>query len=163
MKILIVSDTHRYNKNFYKVVEQNGPLDMVIHLGDIEGSEYELKEAAGCPMEIVAGNSDFFSDLPKEKEIEIEGYKILLTHGNFYLVTLGMERIREEGLMRGVDIVMFGHTHRPLLDTGEDDIMLVNPGSLSYPRQDGKQPSYIIMEIDEKGEIQFTLKYVQLY
>ena len=160
MKILIVSDTHRDTSNFYKAVEQNAPLDMVIHLGDVEGSDFGMRRAAGCPMEIVAGNSDFFSDLPREKEIEIEGYKILLTHGNFYLVTLGMERIREEGRERGVDIVMFGHTHKPLLDIDDEELMLINPGSLSFPRQEGKRPSYIIMEIDEKGELQFELKYI---
>ncbi len=33
----------------------------------------------------------------------------------------------------------------------DDDIIAVNPGSLSYPRQEGRQPSYAIMEID-RGE-----------
>ena len=55
---------------------------------------------------------------------------------------------------------MFGHTHRPLLDIDDEELMLINPGSLSFPRQEGKRPSYIIMEIDEKGELQFELKYI---
>ena len=40
MKILIVSDTHRHNENFLKVLEKTGPIDMLIHCGDVEGSEY---------------------------------------------------------------------------------------------------------------------------
>ena len=40
MKVLIVSDTHRRNENYIKVLEQVSPVDMVIHCGDIEGSEY---------------------------------------------------------------------------------------------------------------------------
>ena len=41
MKILIVSDTHRKNDNYIKALEKSAPVDMVIHCGDIEGSEYE--------------------------------------------------------------------------------------------------------------------------
>ena len=42
MKILIISDTHRKNDNYLNVVQKHGKLDMVIHLGDVEGSEYLL-------------------------------------------------------------------------------------------------------------------------
>ena len=37
MKILIVSDTHRKDKNLERVIEREKPLDMFIHLGDAEG------------------------------------------------------------------------------------------------------------------------------
>ena len=47
MKILIVSDTHRKNENYMKVLQKVGRVDLVIHLGDIEGSEYTIQEAAG--------------------------------------------------------------------------------------------------------------------
>ena len=65
MKILIVSDTHKKNENYFKVLEMHHP-DMVIHCGDAEGSEYALSSAAECPVYIVLGNNDFFSDLPRE-------------------------------------------------------------------------------------------------
>ena len=39
MKILIVSDTHRKDGNLQWVMEQTKPFDMLIHLGDAEGSE----------------------------------------------------------------------------------------------------------------------------
>ena len=48
MKILIVSDTHKKNENYFKVLEMHHP-DMVIHCGDAEGSEYALSAAAKCP------------------------------------------------------------------------------------------------------------------
>ena len=66
MKILIVSDTHRRNDNYIKVLERVAPVDMVIHCGDIEGSEYLIAKSAGCPVQMVVGNNDFFSDLPRE-------------------------------------------------------------------------------------------------
>ena len=47
MKVLIVSDTHRKNENYFKVLELVKP-ELVIHCGDAEGSEYVLTEAAKC-------------------------------------------------------------------------------------------------------------------
>lgn len=159
MKILIVSDTHRHNENFLKVLEKTGPIDMLIHCGDVEGSEYLIASSAGCPVQMVMGNNDFFSDLPREKEFQIGKYKIWLTHGHTYYVSMGDENIKREARERGVDIVMFGHSHRPIVDI-DKDIIAVNPGSLTYPRQEGKKPSYIIMETDYKGEAHFTICYL---
>ena len=44
MRILIVSDTHRRDGNFRRVLEKTGPIDMLIHLGDTEGSESYFRE-----------------------------------------------------------------------------------------------------------------------
>ena len=159
MRVLIVSDTHRDNDNYFKLIEKLKDIDMVIHCGDAEGSEYAISEAAGCETHIVMGNNDFFSDLPREIETEIGGYRVLITHGHTYCVSMGSERIKEEALLRGFDIVMFGHTHKPLVDI-DKDVIAVNPGSLSYPRQDGRKPSYMIMEIDRNGEAHFTVNYL---
>ena len=143
MKILIVSDTHRKDDNLKKVLEETTPIDMLIHLGDLEGSEQYIPEWVnpGCQMQMVRGNNDFFSSLDKEREIEIGKYRVLLTHGHYY------------------NIAMFGHTHRPYFDDSHG-IIVLNPGSLSYPRQEGRHPSYMIMELDEQGEAHFTQHYL---
>lgn len=159
MKILIVSDTHRNNANFMKVVEKTGPLDMVIHCGDVEGSELLISKAAGCPVEMVQGNNDFFSELPKEKEFMLGQYRVWLTHGHNYYVSMNNEIIKQEARVREVDIVMCGHTHKPVVDIGRD-LTLINPGSISYPRQENRKPSYIIMEIDNAGEAHYTINYL---
>ena len=159
MKVLIVSDTHRRNENYIKVLERVSPVDMVIHCGDIEGSEYLIAESAGCPVQMVVGNNDFFSDLPREKEFHIGKYKVWLTHGHNYYVFMSNENLKHEARMRGVDVVMYGHTHRPVVDI-EDDIIAVNPGSLTYPRQDNRKPSYIIMDLDREGKAHFTINYL---
>lgn len=159
MRILIVSDTHRHNENYFKVVDKTGPYDMVIHCGDAEGSEYAISEGSGCETKIVLGNNDFFSKLPREIETQIGKYKVLITHGHTYYVSMNTELIKQDAMQRGFDIVIFGHTHRPLIDRSEN-IIAINPGSLSYPRQDGHKPSYIIMEIDRFGEAHFTLNYL---
>ena len=159
MRVLIVSDTHRNNDNFFRVVEKMKDIDLVVHCGDVEGSEYAISEGAGCPALMVMGNNDFFSDLPREIETEIGGYRVLITHGHTYCVSMGSERIKEEAILRGFDIVMFGHTHKPLLEQDEE-VIAINPGSLSYPRQEGRRPSYMIMEIDRNGEAHFTVNYL---
>lgn len=115
MKILIVSDTHRRNDNYFQIVRKQVP-DMVIHCGDSEGCEEELSRAAGCPLRIVPGNNDFFSRLPRELELEIEGFKIWVTHGHNYYVSMGNETLKREAVAKGMDIVLYGHTHRPVID-----------------------------------------------
>lgn len=156
MKILIVSDTHRKNDNYFKLVERVHP-DMVIHCGDSEGSEYALSQAAGCPVQIVMGNNDFFCDLPRELEFYVENLKVWVTHGHNYYVSMNLETLKSEARHRGVDVVMFGHTHRPYLEISED-LVVLNPGSLSYPRQEGRRATYAMMEIDRQGNAHYWLK-----
>jgi putative phosphoesterase len=158
MKILVVSDTHRRNENYFTLLEMHHP-DMVIHCGDVEGSEYALSQSAQCPVQMVTGNNDFFSQLPRELELNVGPYKVWVTHGHNYLVYLGSEHIKREARARGVDIVMYGHTHKPVIDIG-DEVTAINPGSLAYPRQDGHRPSYIIMEIDREDKVHYTIAYL---
>ncbi len=159
MKILIISDTHRKNETYLNIVGKLGALDMVIHLGDVEGSEYTITEAVSCPVEMVAGNNDFFSDLPSEKFFRIGKYNVMITHGHRYYIGMGNEMLKREAVAQGADIVMYGHTHKPVIDISRN-IIAINPGSLSYPRQENRKPSYIIMETDAQGEAHFEIRYV---
>ena len=158
-RIMIVSDTHRRHGNLAEAIYNEGHLDMLIHLGDVEGEEEVIKSIAGCETIFIAGNNDFFSPLDREKEIELGGKKIWLTHGHNYYVSLDLKVIEQEAVARGMDIVMFGHTHRPLIQI-EEELTFINPGSISYPRQADKRCTYIMLEIDDNGEMSFNLKYV---
>ena len=158
-RIMIVSDTHRRHGNLAEAIYNEGHLDMLIHLGDVEGEEEVIKSIAGCETIFIAGNNDFFSPLDREKEIELGGKKIWLTHGHNYYVSLDLKVIEQEAVARGMDIVMFGHTHRPVIIV-EDNITLINPGSISYPRQADGIPTYIILEINDTNEFKFELKNV---
>lgn len=158
MKILVVSDTHGRRHNLRKTLERVSPIDLLIHLGDFEGRENDIEKISPCPFEFVSGNNDFFTGLPKEKLIQIGKYKVLLTHGHKYGVNYGTSGIQQAALKSGADIVMFGHTHIPLIDLSHD-IWAINPGSLTLPRQNGRVPTFIIMEIDSEGDAHFTLNY----
>ena len=159
MRILIISDTHRRDENFLKVIERIKPIDMLIHCGDLEENEAVFLEKAGCPAQIIAGNNDFFSSLPREREFNIRKYRVWLTHGHNYYVSMGDTLLKDEAILRGVDIVMFGHTHRPVIEIGKT-LTAVNPGSLSFPRQEGRRPSYILMELDKNGEAHYHLNFL---
>ena len=84
----------------------------------------------------------------------------MITHGHRYYIGMGNEMLKKEAVAQGADIVMYGHTHRPEIEI-KDDITILNPGSLSYPRQYGRKPSYIIMEIDSRGEAHYTIHYLE--
>ena len=84
----------------------------------------------------------------------------MITHGHHYYINMGNEKLKKEAIVQGADIVMYGHTHKPVIDIS-DKIIAINPGSLSYPRQENRKPSYIIMEVDQRGEAKFELKYVE--
>ena len=158
-RIMVVSDTHKQHENLKKALKQEGFIDMLIHLGDAEGEEDYIRELADCEVKIIAGNNDYFSQLRREAVIKIGKYNVLLTHGHNYYVSVGLEYIKEEAIRRSMDIVMFGHTHRPVIEI-HDEVTLINPGSISYPRQNDKKPTYIIMEIDSDENVNYTLKHV---
>ncbi|WP_124065564.1 metallophosphoesterase [Clostridium sp. E02] len=162
MKVLIVSDTHRKDENLRKVIEETEPFDMLIHLGDSEGSEDKIAGWLNkdCELYMVSGNNDFFSNLDREKEIKIGQYRTLLTHGHYYNVSLGVERLIQEAKDRNLNLVMYGHTHRPFYEV-HNGIIVINPGSLSYPRQEGRKPSYMLMELDEQNKAHFTLNFLR--
>lgn len=159
MKVLIVSDTHGRNSGYLDLLENSEKMDMVIHCGDVEGSEYLISESSGCKTVIVQGNNDYFSDLPREMIVKLGKYKALVTHGHAYYVNMGHEHLVREAKKRKVDMVIYGHTHRPVI-TKENGILVLNPGSLTYPRQMERKYTYIIMEIDENGEVECTLHHL---
>lgn len=161
MRVLIVSDTHRRHETLEKILAEEEPFDMMIHCGDIEGEEEYIFNLTGpeCACIMVPGNNDFLSNLPRERTVDIMGYKVWITHGHNHYVSLDTAIIEDEALSRGVNIVMFGHTHKPLVEHN-NEVYLINPGSLTYPRQAGRRPSYIVMDVEEGKEPEFEIRFV---
>lgn len=159
MRILIASDTHGRDRNLEKAIKESGKLDLLIHAGDVHQSEDYIRAIAGCPVQIVRGNNDYFVRIPDELEFAIGGYQVFLTHGHTYCVNAGYETIRREARARGANMVIFGHTHRPFIEE-KKGLIVLNPGSLSYPRQEGGEATYILMKLNEKGQAEFKLRTV---
>lgn len=159
LKVLIVSDTHGSMENLEQAVANEAPFDLLIHCGDIEGQEEDIRRLAGCPCRMIAGNNDFFTEIPREEEFMLGGHKVFLTHGHAYGVSLDPVGVLEEGASRDCEIVFFGHTHRPVV-LQRFGVTGVNPGSLTYPRQNGHCPSYAVMNVDENGSYNIDIEYL---
>ena len=147
-RILVLSDSHGNISNMMTAVYESEP-DLIIHLGDCETDFYELKECfPDMEYENVPGNCDF-RDSNLEKILEIDGRKILICHGHTYNVKGGYLNIEMASLEKGVDITLFGHTHKVFYDN-HNGLFIMNPGSIGAPPY-GIPPSYGIIVLDESG------------
>ncbi len=155
MRILLFSDSHGHDENMERVLNTKRPYDMLLHMGDVEGSEYDLPMIAGVETHIVRGNCDFFCDLPIEKTVLLGGNSIYMRHGDGYVNS------NPESLLGLTDanIVLFGHTHVPYYKE-VNGRHLFNPGSISRPRTADRIPSYGVLEIDDSGKI--SLQHIYL-
>ena len=158
MRILVISDSHGRNDDVAGVIEQVGPIDMLIHCGDVERGDDYIRSLVDCPVHMVAGNNDYNLELPSQDIFNIGDYKVLVVHGHTFCVYRGVERLKQYALQNHIDIVMFGHTHKPYIEIDED-VTVLNPGSVSYPRQPDHMPTFLIMEIDDEGEAHYGHGY----
>lgn len=159
MRILIVSDTHKNSRNFFYVTRKEKGMDCIVHCGDVCGEEELLEETAPCRLEMVAGNMDFNSYLPMQKEIRLGNVKAMIAHGHQYSVNETLAELYHVANQKEAKIFFFGHTHRPCV-VERDGVWMVNPGSLALPRQENGRASYAVMEISNQGEISCEIRYV---
>lgn len=164
LRILLMSDSHGRNENvelaIAQVREEIGEFQMLIHLGDV-GDAREIESLAGVPCYIVRGNTDYDAKLLNANVIEAGGHRIFATHGHLYQVDMRMDLLRFAALENDCDIAMYGHTHVPYLEEDPDDITILNPGSISKPRQADHRYTYMVMEIDDEDEVTYELRYVE--
>lgn len=123
-KWLIVSDSHGLNKELKELFDTHKDYK-IFHCGDYCINDKLLKE---YNVNYVRGNCDF-SRHSLEEIIDIDGFKILLTHGHKYDVKRTYTNIYYRALELNADYVFFGHTHRQS-NFCEDGITFLNPGSL---------------------------------
>ena len=164
LRILIMSDSHGRNENvelaIAQVREEIGEFQMLIHLGDV-GDAREIESLAGVPCYIVRGNTDYDAKLLNANVIEAGGHRIFATHGHLYQVDMRLDLLRFAALENDCDIAMYGHTHVPNLEEDPDDVTILNPGSISKPRQADHRYTYMVMEIDDEDEVTYELRYVE--
>ena len=121
-------------------LERLARADLILHAGDVATLEVlrEL-EAIGPPLAAVHGNVDspeLRRLLPEARVVEAGGVRIGMVHD------AGPARRRLERLRRrftDADAVVFGHSHIPLLERGEDGFQIFNPGS---PTERRRQPRH---------------------
>ncbi len=151
MKILVVSDTHHGVDTLREVVSKNqNGLDLVIHLGDNEDDGViVMKDFPKIAFLSVLGNCDYHSFSYSSKYygfFTAESRRLFYTHGHKYNVKYGTDMIVSNARLNGADIVLFGHTHIPFVEERNNGMLIVNPGSLMFPRS-GDIGTYAILNI----------------
>lgn len=159
LKAIIISDSHGDLNNVRKIAEKEKDIDLVIHLGDLIGQDEQLKNIFHCEIKKVKGNCDYYSKNPSSDVVEFGGNKIFITHGHNYGVDFGIQGLSMAAEEYGCNIAMYGHTHVPE-NSVYGKIIVVNPGSVSRPRQLNFKPTYAVMKVDENGKADIRIQYV---
>lgn len=142
MIIAVISDTHGHETSIIKALKEAGKADMIIHLGDNVRDITFIKERFKKDIVFVRGNGDGEIYVPEDKVIDIQGKRIFLTHGHNYGVYYNPFKIMLRAREVNADIGLYGHTHIAYKEV-EDGILILNPGSVSLPRDGKKSMAFI--------------------
>ena len=145
MRLGVISDTH--GKLRPEVVEAFARVDHVLHGGDVGSAELldELQRLA--PVTAVYGNVDGLAvrqRCPRVARVVLEGLVFVVTHGDQFGSPTPEILHRE---FPDADVLVYGHTHRPLLELVDKTVTVMNPGSAGAARF-GIPPSIGIMELE---------------
>ena len=162
MKILIVSDSHGNDYYIALALDREWPIDAMFHLGDVQEDEDEfalILAGENVPLFMVRGNCDFDSSIAMDRIVELEGHRILMTHGHTHAVSYGTDELAETALQNNCGIVVYGHTHQPRIDDSTPGLLILNPGSVAFPRQRGRKKSYMILELERGKKPEAWIRY----
>jgi putative phosphoesterase len=149
-RIGVVADTHcpefldRLPDRLFKVL---AGVDLILHAGDVDAAATLEELGRIAPVQAVRGDHDRnVLSLPASRELVIEGKRIVMLHGNrsrwieepqtlLWTLSLGHyhPHRRLPALLRRrfpeADVIVFGHTHRPLIDA-DGRALVFNPGGV---------------------------------
>ncbi len=143
MKILLIGDTHGQLNKIREILPKLTNLDLIAHTGDHLADGLQLQRETGIPVVAVKGNCDGSCSSDDFEIIDTDYGRILLTHGHMQHVSYKLDNLYYKALEENCKAALFGHTHRALISE-ENGIYLVNPGSLTQPR-DNSDGSYAII------------------
>ncbi len=158
MKLLVISDTHGSVDKAVDIYDE-GDYDAIIHLGDMASDAERIRIMTGARVIGVNGNTDGDFSEKNYKILNTAFGRILLVHGHRERVKSGLTALIYRADELGCDAVFFGHTHQPVY-LEEDGLVVLNPGSLTYP-YGFSSPSYGVVEITEEGELSGGIVYLQ--
>lgn len=150
MRIGVVSDSHGNLYMLDKAIKLMGDIDVLIHLGDHSKDAINVNKKYSYELVYVAGNNDYAKPEDAERMVVIGGKRIFLTHGHRYSVALGLLQLGYKATELGAEIVLFGHTHRYLVDNN-NGVFYLNPGSVSRPRD--QHSSAAVLTISDDGTV----------
>ncbi|MFW9990125.1 MAG: metallophosphoesterase family protein [Candidatus Odinarchaeota archaeon] len=144
MKFGILSDTHitinTSKDQVSSLIDQLRhvfkDVDEIVHAGDV-CEEFFLKELQSIARtRCVQGNLDNIKELKIFIKFTIGRYNIGVIH-------ILPDNLEEFTKKHGLQILIFGHTHQPLIKGTAFNVLLLNPGSPTKPKAPIERPGFM--------------------
>lgn len=145
MRLGIISDTHGLLRP--EVFKAFSKVDYILHAGDVGSVDILTELEALAPLYAVWGNTDgpeLRRVLPEVVQMRLEGFDFLVVHGH-QLGSPTPEALHER--WPDAEIIIYGHTHMPILETVDQVVTVMNPGGAGARRFD-LPASVGIMELE---------------
>jgi uncharacterized protein len=157
VRIAAISDTHlpKFGRALPRALIdgiQAARVDLIVHLGDFTAPFVAGLFEALAPFDAVAGNNDgaeLVARFGRRKVISLDGMLVGLAHGDLGLGGTTPERARLAFAGAEVGLVLFGHSHAPLIQQVPGGPLLVNPGSPTDKRAQERY-SWALIEIESR-------------
>jgi putative phosphoesterase len=147
----LISDTHGLLRP--GVHEALTGVDLILHSGDVGGSEILDELRLIAPVKAVFGNTDpeDHPELTEAITVAIDGIRVHVSHGH----EVGSPTPAKLAVRYDADVVVFGHTHRPHVSRLGNQLF-VNPGAAG-PKRFDITPSVARLTIDKgKAEVEIV-------
>jgi len=147
----LISDTHGLVRP--RVHEALKGVELILHAGDVGGSQILSELRLIAPVRAVFGNTDSPGDpeLSQEILVDIDGVSIHVSHGH----EVGSPTPEKLAARYDADVVVYGHSHRQLVTRLENQLF-VNPGAAA-PRRFHLQASVGRLTVEnDKAEVEIV-------
>jgi putative phosphoesterase len=141
MRLGVISDTH--GKLPPQVFEVFSEVDHIIHAGDIGSADIITELEVLAPVTAVYGNTDGFdmrAAYPQVAKFELDGFTFVVTHGDQFGSPTPAAL---HDAFPDAEIIVYGHTHRSLLELVDLTVTVMNPGPAGF-----EHASVGIMELE---------------
>ena len=145
MRLGIISDTHGLLRP--EVFDAFEGVDHILHGGDVGGPGLLTELESIAPVTAVYGNTDGWEirqRLPQVARLRLDGFDIVVTHGD-QLGSPTPDKLH--AAFPEAEIIVYGHTHQPLLTLVDQVVTVMNPGGAGR-RRFSLPPSVGIMELE---------------
>ena len=146
MRLGIISDTHGLLRP--EVFEVFKDVDQILHAGDVGPLDLLTELEAIAPVTAVYGNTDGMdlrAKLRRVANVEFDGFNIVVTHGDQFGRGVKPEQLQQA--FPEADLIIYGHSHMPLLETVDVVVTVMNPGAAG-PRRFDIPASVGIVELE---------------
>lgn len=147
-RFLVVSDSHGNRDCLVELAGRyRGEVDGMFHCGD---SQLEPDDSLWSDFLVVTGNCDFDPRFKKEQLVKLGDETIFMTHGHLFNVNSSIANLLYRSQELNASMAFYGHTHALGAEL-INNVLVVNPGSICFPRGRYRIKTYAMVTVDEKS------------